>query len=135
MGETGNSAMVSPSMTQDRIDNSSIAAVASGKRSAKLWPLRLIAAAPRRSGVPNRFPRALAERALVRSEIASPRVRHDNSNLFAAFEALPFSRQFGNCYDNALATSVATRNCTGTDFGRNSGTEIVARKTTLPSSA
>jgi hypothetical protein len=40
-----------------------------------------------------------------------------------------------NCSANALATSVATRNCTETDFGRNSGTEIVAHKTMLPSSA
>ena len=41
----------------------------------------------------------------------------------------------GNCSASALATSIARMNCTGTDFGRNSGVEIVARKTTLPSSA
>jgi len=63
------------------------------------------------------------------------RVRHDDSSLLAAFAALPFLRQSATALPVLLATSVATMNCTGTDFGRNSGTEVVARKTTLPSSA
>ena len=58
----------------------------------------------------------------------------DVSSGLAAFEALPFWA-IGNCSANTLATSVGIMNCTRTDFRRDSGTEIVARKTTLPSSA
>jgi len=47
----------------------------------------------------------------------------DDSSGLAAFESLPFSRQSAK----ALATSVAIMNRTGTDLGRNSGTEIIAR--------
>jgi len=48
------------------------------------------------------------------------RVRHDDSSLLAAFAALPFLRQSATALPVLLATSVATMNCTGTDFGRNS---------------
>jgi len=59
----------------------------------------------------------------------------DDSSGLAAFEISAILTAIGNCSAKALATSVAIMNRTGTDLGRNSGTEIVTRNTTLPSSA
>jgi hypothetical protein len=54
------------------------------------------------------------------SVLRSPprRFRRDDSRPLAAFEALLLTA-IGSCSANALATSIARMNCTGTDFGRN----------------
>jgi len=78
---------------------------------------------------------ALQGRALVDIAFIGNLVSVDRGHIRQQQDSSAILTAIGNCSANALATSVATMNCTGTDFGRNSGTEIVARKTTLPSSA